>query len=112
MLNGARVDTGEQSAAEAHPVAASHLGYSVGRWDGRTLIVETTRVNYPRFETSGTPQSEQVRIEETFTVSEDQSRLDYRMTITDPSTFTMPATYERYYLALGQSLEKCDCTVF
>ncbi|HEX7237635.1 MAG TPA: DUF6152 family protein [Gammaproteobacteria bacterium] len=91
-------------------VPASPLGYSIGRWDGRTLVVETTRINYPRFDTSGTPQSDQVRIRETFTVSDDQSRLDYHMTITDPQTFTAPAEFGRYYLALGESLEKFECT--
>jgi hypothetical protein len=99
-----------QSAAEAASVAASHVGYSVGHWEGRTLVVETTRINYPRFDTSGTPQSDQVEIRETFTVSEDQSRLDYHMTITDPPTFTEPAEFGRYYLALGESMEKFDCT--
>ena len=91
-------------------VTPSQLGYSVGRWDGRTLVVETTRINYPRFDASGTPQSDQVRIRETFTISEDQSRLDYHMTITDPSIFTGPAEFGRYYLALGESLDKFECT--
>lgn len=91
-------------------VAPSHLGHSVGRWDGGTLVVSTTRINYPRFDASGTPQSDQVQIRETFTVSQDQSRLDYHMTITDPSTFTGPAEFGRYYLALGESLDKFECT--
>jgi hypothetical protein len=98
------------SAADAVGVATSHLGYSVGRWDGRALVVDTTRIDYPRFDTSGTPQSDQVKIRETFTVSDDQSRLDYRMTINDPPTFTGPAEFGRYYLALGESMEKFDCT--
>jgi hypothetical protein len=91
-------------------VSPSHLGYSVGRWDGGTLVVETTRINYPRFDTSGTPQSDQVRIRETFAVSEDQSRLDYHMTLTDPATFTGPAEFARYYLALAESLDKFECS--
>ena len=99
-----------QSAGEVTGVAASPLGYSVGRWDGRTLVVETTRINYPRFDTSGTPQSDQVRIRETFAISEDQSRLDYHMTLTDPATFTGPAEFARYYLALAESLDKFECS--
>jgi hypothetical protein len=99
-----------QPAGQANGVAASPLGYSVGRWDGRTLVVETTRINYPRFDASGTPQSDQVRIRETFAVSEDQSRLDYHMTLTDPVTFTGPAEFARYYLALGESMEKFECS--
>lgn len=101
-----------QSAAELARAAASPLGNSVGHWEGRTLVVETTRINYPRFDTSGTPQSADVMILEKFALSEDQSRLDFHMTITDPSTFREPAMFGRYYLALGQSIEQFDCNVF
>jgi hypothetical protein len=99
----------DASADEAARVSPTPLGYSVGRWQGRTLIVQTTRINYPRFDTSGTPQSESVSIVERFTLSEDQSRLDFQMTITDGATFERPATFARYYVALGQSLEPFDC---
>jgi hypothetical protein len=92
---------------------ASPLGYSVGRWDGdSTLVVTTTHVNWPYFDNIGTPQSEDARMHETFTVSGDQTRLDYRLTVTDPGTFTEPAVYERYWLALGAEIELYDCQVF
>jgi len=90
----------------------SPLGYSTGLWDGGTLIVTTTQVNWPYFDNVGTPQSETVRMVERFTLSEDQSRLDYRLTITDPMTFTEPAVYERHWLALGESIQRYDCQVY
>jgi hypothetical protein len=100
----------DASAIEAaRAISPTHLGYSVGRWEGSTLIVETTKISYPRFDTSGTPQSDSVSIVERFAVSDDQSRLDLHMTITDKSTFKEPATFSRYYLALGQSLVAFDC---
>ncbi len=93
-------------------VAPSPLGYSVGRWDGNTLIVSTTHINWPYFDNIGTPQSPDVQMRETFTVSADQTRLDYRLTVTDPGTFSAPAVYERYWLALGAQIELYDCQVY
>lgn len=78
----------------------SKLGYSVGRMEGNTLIVETTRLNWPYANRTGIPLSEQVELVERFTLSEDQARLDFHLTITDPVNFTEPATYTRYWVAL------------
>lgn len=91
---------------------ASPLGYSVGRWDGDTLVVTTTRINWPYFDNIGTPQSEAVELVERFTVSDDQARLDYRLTVNDPMTFVEPAVYERYWRALGESIQPYDCQVY
>jgi len=91
---------------------ASPLGFSTGRWEGRTLIVSTTQINWPYFDNIGTPQSEDVEMVETFTVSADQTRLDYQLTVTDPDTFTEPAVYERHWLALGEAIELYDCQVY
>jgi len=93
-------------------VAASPLGYSVGRWDGNTLVVTTTGVNWPWFDNIGTPQGEAVEMRERFTVSDDQARLDYELTVADPATFSEPATYARYWLALGAKIEPYDCQVY
>jgi len=100
-------------AADPEDQPPTHLGYSVGRWEGRTLIVETTRINYPFVDNEArTPQSEAVEVLERFTLSEDQSRLDFHLTINDPSTFTEPAIRERIYLALGEPFVALDCHVF
>lgn len=78
----------------------SPLGYSVGRWDGTALIVTTTSINWPHFDAAGIPISERVEIVERFTPSADGSRLDYRMTVTDPLTFTQPVLLQKHWLAL------------
>ena len=88
------------------------MGYSVGRWEGNTLIVETSRIDWPYFDGGGTPQSADVETVERFAVSQDQERLDYRITITDPVTLTEPAVIERYWLALGETVEPFECQVF
>jgi hypothetical protein len=98
----------------APPASAftSSLGYSTGRWEGRTLIVTTSRINWPYFDNIGTPQTEEAEIVERFTLSEDQARLDYRFTSVDPTVFSRPAVYERYWVALGEDIEPYNCTVY
>ncbi|HSG64088.1 MAG TPA: DUF6152 family protein [Gammaproteobacteria bacterium] len=91
---------------------ATPLGYSVGRWHGRTLAVTTTQVSWPYFDNIGTPQSADVRMEEAFTLSEDQARLDYRLVIADAATFERPAVYERHWLALGAAIAPYNCQVY
>ncbi len=99
-------------AVDPETVPPSPLGYSTGHWEGDTLVVETTRINYPYFSSGGAPQSEDVHVLERFTLSEDQSELTLQMTITDPLTFTEPATAERLYVALGAEFVVLDCTIF
>ena len=81
-------------------------------WDGGTLVVTTTSVNWPHFDTVGIPLSEAVEILERFTSSEDGSRLDYGMTVTDPATFTEPVSLEKYWLWLPDiEVGRYECTV-
>jgi hypothetical protein len=89
--------------------AASRLGYSVGEWEGDTLVVTTSLVNWPYFDNAGTPQSSGVRIVERFTPSGDQSRLDFHVTVIDPTTFTEPAVIQGHWLALGGAIPRYDC---
>lgn len=87
----------------------SRLGYSAGTWDGNDLVVTTTRVNWPFFDNVGTRQSEDVKITERFTLSGDQTRLDFEVTVVDETTFTEPAVLRGYWLALGDSIAVYDC---
>ncbi len=71
----------------------SRLGYSEGRWNENTLIVRTTRVNWPYFDSSGsTPLSEAVEIMERFTLSDGETQLSYDLEVSDPETLTEPVT--------------------
>lgn len=92
-------------------LAPSRLGYSIGRWEeeGRTLVVETTHLDWPYYDTIGTPLSPAVEITERFTPSEDQATLTYHQTVTDPATFTEPAVHESSHLALGETIEPFVC---
>src|SRR5687767_8048743 len=95
-------------AAVPAGLAPSRLGYSTGRFedDARSLVVETTALNWPYYDTIGTPLSPDVKITERFALNEDQSALTYRQTVTDPATFTEPAVHESQHLALGESIER------
>ncbi|WP_428099366.1 DUF6152 family protein [Candidatus Rariloculus sp.] len=87
----------------------STVGYSVGRWEGDTLVVETTDIawNYFFF---GFGLSDAVEVVERITLSEDQSRLDYSAVFTDLENFSEPATIDRYWRALGEIPEPYTCT--
>jgi hypothetical protein len=88
------------ASAPPGAAAASPLGYSVGRWDGRSLVVTTTRIDWPYFSQLGIPQSPNVSIVERFTPTADGSRLDYEMIVTDPKTFTQPVVLGQHWLWL------------
>ena len=85
----------DEAAAGEEP--ANPLGHSRGHWDGGTLVVRTTNLNWPFFDQSGIPQSASAEILERFTPSTDGTRLEYVLTVTDPATFTEPVTLEKYW---------------
>ncbi len=97
-----------RSEAPADAPASRH-GYSIGRWDGEDLVVTTTRISWPYFDNRGTPQSEDVQLVERFDLSEDQARLNFTVTVTDPATFTSPAVLSGYWEALGETIPAYDC---
>jgi hypothetical protein len=105
------VRTIHMAAVVPEGLAPSRLGYSIGRWedDGRSLVVETTGIDWPYYDTIGTPLTPAVKITERFTLSDDQSALTYRQTVTDPATFTEPAIHESQHLALGETIEPFVC---
>jgi hypothetical protein len=87
----------------------STLGYSTGAWEGRTLVVTTTNVAEPVTQWA-LPQSDRIETVERFTPSEDGSRLDYRLTVTDPTYFNGPLHFAKYWIALeGAQIDPYDC---
>ena len=75
------------------------LGYSTGKWDGETLVVTTTDIDWPYFQLyglEGVPQSAEMTIVERFTASADGNTLSYDLSATDPRTFTQTVTAEGY----------------
>jgi hypothetical protein len=68
-------------------------GYSIGHWEGDTLVIETTGFNDRSWlDARGTPHSEALRVEERFR-RRDFGHMDLTITLTDPKTFTRPITF-------------------
>jgi hypothetical protein len=86
------------SADAAAPAEHSLMGFSRGRWEGTTLVVETDHIAAGYFDHEGVPQSDQIRTVERFTPNAAYDRLDYTLTTTDPVNFTEPFTLSRYFI--------------
>lgn len=75
------------------------LGYSAGHWEGETLVVTTTHIDWPYFEIYGlvgVPQSRQMRFVERFTPSDGGATVRYDFAATDPASFAGTLSYENY----------------
>ena len=68
------------------------LGYSIGRWEGDTLVVTTAGFNDRGWlDSAGHPQTESLRITERLR-RRDFGHMDFEITIDDPKVFTRPFT--------------------
>lgn len=75
----------------------SWLGYSTGKWDGDTLVVETAGFNDKTWlDVIGHPHSEALRITESYH-RRDFGHLDAKMTFDDPKMYTKPFTIKVTY---------------
>ena len=91
--------------------ARSLLGQSVGAWDGPALVVTTTQVDWPHFNQMGVFLTPDAEIVERFTPSEDGSRLDYQLIVTDPAVFIEPPVIEKFWLWDPElRVEEFNCT--
>jgi hypothetical protein len=78
---------GRKLPADANP---TWMGYSVGRWEGDTLVVDTAGFNDRGWlDIEGHPHTEALRITERFR-RRDFGHMELEMTIDDPKTFTRP----------------------
>jgi hypothetical protein len=67
-------------------------GYSVGRWDGDTLVVDVAGFNDRTWlDTGGHPHSEALRLQERFH-RRDFGHMDLTVTVDDPKMYTTPFT--------------------
>lgn len=77
---------------DGRPALGSDLklwqGHSVGRWEGNTLVVQTTNLNGKTwFDLAGNFASDAIRVVERWTLI-DPNTIDYQATIDDPNVFT------------------------
>jgi hypothetical protein len=92
-----------------HPPASVRqwFGDSIGRWEGDTLVVETTNF-HPLHGFRGS--SENLKVTERLT-RVDANTIKYRFTVEDPTTFTAPFTGELVFNAMapGEQVYEYAC---
>ena len=70
----------------------SWLGYSVGRWEGDSFVIETVGLNEKgSLDVFGHPQSNSLRLTESFRRI-DFGHMEEKITVDDPKTYTKPVT--------------------
>jgi hypothetical protein len=76
----------------------SYMGESVGRWEGNTLVIDTTNFNdRTTIDRSGLPHSDQLHVVERLSKINGGRQLEARITIEDPVTFSKPWTTRLVY---------------
>src|SRR5258708_22402091 len=79
------------------------LGYSVGHWEGETLVVDSAGFNDKVWiDSAGHPTSESLHIQERFR-RRDFGHMDLQITIDDPKMYTKPFTFKVAQLLLPDS---------
>lgn len=73
------------------------MGYSIGHWEGSTLVVETRQLKAGFVDLHGQPLSENARVTERMSLSEDGQRMRSEMTIHDPENYRRPITRHRQW---------------
>jgi hypothetical protein len=106
MVHDARVIRIGPSAAPHPPAQVRQwMGDSIGRWEGDTLVVETT--NYHRLQ--GFRGSwENLKVTERLTRT-DAGTINYKFTVEDPQTFTAPFSGELVFHAMKEPVYEYAC---
>jgi hypothetical protein len=77
---------------EGDALNPTYLGYSIGRWEGDTLVVENKGFNENSwFDYFGHPHTDKMSVVERWTRPNKQT-LHYQATVTDPGAYTRPFT--------------------
>jgi hypothetical protein len=95
-------------------IPPTNYGYSIGHWEGDTLVVETRGLNEKFWmDTRGTPHTAQLKFIERMTRS-DMNTLKYQATIDDPGAYTRPWTTTEFTLRWrpGDELFEYICQQF
>jgi hypothetical protein len=89
------------------------FGESVGRWEGSTLVVETTNLHPLQLEQTSNwwayrAASDRLTVTEWLTRA-DADTLHYRFTVEDPGTYTAPFTGELTFTRLNEMIYEYAC---
>jgi hypothetical protein len=96
-----------------HPPAAaphSRVGHSVGRWEGNTLVVDTTHLTSGTFMSNGFNHSEELHMTERFRLSPDATALWLVQIYEDGAVFDGVAPrYMAFTRRPGEYVYPYDC---
>jgi hypothetical protein len=71
------------------------MGYSLGHWEGSTLVVETRMLTAGYVDLAGQPLSEKSRVVERMSLSADGNTLRSELTLHDPDNYRRPIARHR-----------------
>ena len=98
------------SGVDPETQPATPLGYSVGRWEDDTLVVTTTRIDWPISDREGVPQSPDAMHIERFTPAADGRTMTFELTSIDPVYLIGSVVRTGVYSWLpGEVIEPYDC---
>lgn len=91
----------------------SKMGHSVGRFEGDTLIVETSNFTADKWGIhTGISSSEQKQLVEKFTLSDGGMHLQAEITVTDPVYLSEPKTFShRWKILADRDIVQAPCTM-
>ncbi|MGI9203263.1 MAG: hypothetical protein ACR2Q3_04600 [Woeseiaceae bacterium] len=78
-------------------VPPSRMGHSNGHWEGSTLVIETTNLDKTVRDFRGELISENARIEERYSLSDDGNTLTAVITVHDPEYYSRPPVRRRQW---------------
>ncbi|HEY5565950.1 MAG TPA: hypothetical protein VIM81_01730 [Gammaproteobacteria bacterium] len=87
-------------------------GHAIGRWDGDTLVIETSLLDGRVVDLLGTPKSDAMTLEERYSIDTDgnETHLRIDLTMTDPEIFTAPYLWHfDFVLRPDWALMEYDC---
>lgn len=89
----------------------NYLGYSVGKWEGNTLVIDTVGLNTKTWlDYSGLPHSDKLKVQERYTV--DGNTIKGQVNITDPGAYSAPwsTAFTLVKKPAGTELKESVCT--
>ena len=90
-----RIFLNDRKAPEFYPL--SGMGYSTGAWEGSSLVVVTNKLQPNVRDFRGEPISENARMHEVYTLSDDGQTLNAVITLHDPENYERPPIRRRQW---------------